>query len=139
LGNTYLFSRLIEGHFPNYDQVIPKDEKITATVGREEALAALRRAALLTSAESQAVKIDFLKNKTLFSSRSPNLGEAREEIESDTKGGDVAIGFNPNYLIDALKNLQSDKISFSLTEPDRPGVLKGEEGYLYVIMPMQLI
>ncbi len=53
-------------------------------------------------------------------------------------GDDVAIGFNPHYLIDALKNLDVEKISLSLTEPDKPGLLKGKDGYLYVVMPMQL-
>jgi len=138
VGDSYLSSRLIEGHFPNYEQVIPKEEKTTSLANREELLQAVRRTSLLTSPDSPAVKLDFVKGKILISSRSPNLGEAKEELLAESKGSDVAIGFNPQYLMDVLKNLDIDKVSLSLSDPDKPGLLKGKEGYLYVIMPMQL-
>jgi len=138
LGDTFLTSRLIEGHFPDYEQVIPKERKTTTTTNREEFLRAIRRTALLTSADSPAVKLDFLHGKILVSSRSPNLGEAREELPAEVSGNEVAIGFNPYYLIDALKNLDIEKISLSLTGPDKPGLVSGKDGYLYVVMPMQL-
>ena len=138
LGDTYLVSRLIEGHFPNYEQVIPKGEKTKVEAPREELLQAVRRAALLTSPDSPAIKMDFVKGKILVSSRSPNLGEAKEELSANVSGDDVAIGFNPYYLMDALKNLDIETVSFSLSDPDKPGLLKGKEGYLYVVMPMQL-
>lgn len=133
-----LFSRLIEGHFPNYEQVIPKEEKTVSTVDREHLLSAVKRASLLTSPESQSVKLDILKNKVLVSSRCPNLGEAREEVDATTEGDDVVIGFNPNYLIDVLKNLDVEKIHLGFTHPDKPGLVKGKDDYLCVIMPMQL-
>lgn len=138
MGDTYLVSRLIEGHFPNYEQVIPKGEKTKSTANREELLQAIRRVALLTSADSPAVKLDFVKGKILVSSRSPNLGEAKEEIAAEVSGDEVAIGFNPYYLIDVLKNLDMETISLTLSDPDKPGLLKGKDGYLYVVMPMQL-
>lgn len=138
LGQTFIISRLIEGHFPNYEQVVPKEERTTASVGREELLQGIRRAALLTSPDSPAVKLDFIKGKILISSRSPNLGEAKEEVGADVKGGDVAIGFNPHYLMDVLKNLDIDKVTFSLTDADKPGLIRGKDGYQYVVMPMQL-
>ncbi|MDD5085444.1 MAG: DNA polymerase III subunit beta [Candidatus Omnitrophica bacterium] len=138
LKNLFLISRLIEGAFPNYTQVVPKDEKTTSKLKREEFLSALRRAALLTTPEAQAVKLDFLKGKLLISSRSPNLGESKEEIGAEHDGEDVVIGFNPYYLIDVLKSLDVDDITMSLTVSDRPGVIKGKEGYTYVVMPMQL-
>jgi DNA polymerase-3 subunit beta len=138
-GETFLISRLIEGNFPNYNQVIPKEEGKTQTqVSREGLLQAVRRAALLTSVDSPAVKVDFVKGRVLVSSRAPNLGEAKEEIEAETNGRDVSIGFNPHYLTDALKNLDTESVLLSLTEPDKPGLLTGKEGYKYVIMPMQL-
>ncbi len=138
LGETYLVSRLIEGHFPNYEQVIPKEEKTTSQANREELLQAVRRTSIMTSPDAPAVKLDFVKGKILISSRSPNLGEAKEELAAEVTGEEVAIGFNPHYLIDVLKNLDIDKISFSLSDPDKPGLLRGKDGYLYVIMPMQL-
>ncbi|OGW84255.1 MAG: DNA polymerase III subunit beta [Omnitrophica bacterium GWA2_52_8] len=138
LGDSFICSRIIEGNFPNYEQVIPKESKITTSTDREELLQAVKRTALLTSPDSPAIKIDFVKGKILISSRSPNLGEAHEEIDAEIDGEDIAIGFNPYYIIDVLKNLDVEKVSLSLTEPDKPGLLKGKEGYLYVIMPMQI-
>ena len=138
LGKTLLNTRLIEGNFPNYEQVIPKEEKITSEVKRDELLQALRRAAVLTTPDSQLVKFDFLKDRLLISSRSPNLGEAKEEIAAEGSGNELAIGFNPIYLLDVLKNLDIETIRFCLTEADRPGLVRGKDDYLYVVMPMQL-
>ena len=138
LGKTILTSRLIEGHFPNYEQVVPKEEKIICSVRREDLLQAIRRANLLTSPDSQLVKFDFLKDHVLISSRTPNLGESREEIAAEVKGGELAIGFNPSYFLDVLKNLNVETVVLSLTEPDKPGVVRGQGRYCYVVMPMQL-
>ncbi|HOW58767.1 MAG TPA: DNA polymerase III subunit beta [Candidatus Omnitrophota bacterium] len=138
LEDTFLTSSLIEGNFPNYEQVIPKEEKTQILVNREELLQAVRRTSLLTSPEAPAMKFDFIKNKIIVSAKSPNMGEAKEEIPAEFKGNEVTIGFNPNYFLDVLKNLDEEKINISLTEPDKPGLIKGKEGYLYVIMPMQI-
>ncbi|MBI4398149.1 MAG: DNA polymerase III subunit beta, partial [Candidatus Omnitrophica bacterium] len=134
----FILSRLIEGHFPNYEQVIPKSEKTTSTVDREQLLLAVKRASLLTSPEAQSVKIDLLKNKLLVSSRSPNMGEAHEELEAELSGEDQTIGFNPDYLMDVLKNLDVEKVQLSVLGPDKPGLVKGKKDALHVIMPMQL-
>lgn len=137
-GDTYLISRLIEGTFPNFEQVIPTTEKTQSSVNRDGLLQAVRRASLLTSADAPAVKVDFVKGRILVSSRSPNLGESKEEIEAETDGKELSIGFNPYYLTDALKNLDIETVSLSLSDPDKPGLMTGKEGYKYVIMPMQL-
>jgi len=131
-GETVVVSKLIEGNFPNYEQVIPKEEKTKLCIKREEFLQSVRRAALLTSADSPAVKLDFLKNKILLSSRSPNLGESKEEIAAEVNGEQLSIGFNPQYMTDVLKHLDVENIEFSLTDPDKPGLVKGKDGYLYV-------
>ena len=136
--DTFLTSSLIEGSFPNYDQVIPKEEKTQAQANREELLQAVRRAALLTSAESPALKFDFIKNKILVSAKTPNMGEAKEELPASFKGEEITIGFNPVYFMDVLKNLSDENVSISLNSPEKPGLIRGREGYLYVIMPMQL-
>lgn len=137
-GDTYLISRTIEGNFPNFNQVIPKEEKTKSSVNREGFLQAVKRASLLTSADSPAVKVDFVKGKILVSSRSANLGESKEELDAETNGKDISIGFNPNYLTEALKTLDIENVSISLSDSDKPGLLTGKEGYKYVIMPMQL-
>jgi len=136
--DTYLTSSLIEGNFPNYEQVIPKEEKTQVQANREEFLQAVRRASLLTSPEAPALKFDFIKNKIIVSSKSPNMGEAKEELPAEFKGQEITIGFNPGYFLDVLKNLNDENVTISLTEADKPGLIKGREGYLYVIMPMQL-
>lgn len=136
--DTILISRLIEGRFPNYEQVIPKDVKTKTDVNRQELLSCLKRVSLLTSQENQAVKIDFIKDKLLISSRSPNMGEAKEEVPVKISGDDLTIGFNPSYIIDVLKNLDNETITLAMTDPDKPGLIKSENDYLYVVMPMQL-
>ncbi len=140
INNTTIISRLIEGHYPNYEQVIPKEENIIVKIKRGKMLSAIRRVSLLTSLESQAIKLDVIKtNKMILSSRSPNLGESKEEIDIEIiKGNEVTIGFNPTYLIDVLKNLEIEDIMLYLISPEKPGVIRGHEGYLYIIMPMQI-
>lgn len=138
VGGTFLSATLIEGKFPNYDQVIPRGKTTVAEIDRNEFLQCLRRAALLTSTEAPAVKMDFLKGRVMITARTPNLGEAKEEAVSRMEGKEMTIGFNPEYLMDALKSLETDTITFSLTESDKPGVVGGKEGYTYVIMPMQI-
>lgn len=133
-----IVSRLIEGHFPNYEQVIPKTETTQIKTDRDKLLAAVKRAALLTSTESQAIKVDIGKKSIMVSSKAPNMGEAREEVEAETEGDELVIGFNPNYLIDVLKNLNMESVSIGLSHPEKPAVIKGKDGYICVIMPMQL-
>lgn len=137
-GETILSATLIEGKFPNYEQVIPKNKTTTVEIEKNELLQCLRRAALLTSNEAPAVKLDFLKNRVMITARTPNLGEAKEEMVSRMEGKEMTIGFNPDYLMDVLKNLDVDNITISLSESDKPGVVSGKEGYFYVIMPMQI-
>ncbi len=137
-GDTFVISRLIEGNFPNYEQVIPKEETTQSSIVREDFLQAVRRASLLTTSESPAVKFDFVKGKLLVSSRAPNVGEAKEELAADVQGKEVSIGFNPHYITDILKHLDIENVSVSLSDPDKPGLMTGKEGFKYVVMPMQL-
>ncbi len=138
VGETFLSATLIEGKFPNYEQVVPKNKTTTVEIEKNEFLQCLRRAALLTSTEAPAVKIDFLKGRIMITARTPNLGEAKEEVVSRMEGKEMTIGFNPDYLMDVLKNLDVENVTISLSEADKPGVVSGKEGYFYVIMPMQI-
>lgn len=138
LGEIIIISRLIEGEFPRYDQVIPKEQKEKLFIATNKFLAATRRANLLTNQDSQAIKLDVFKDKMVISKNTPDIGETREEVEVEYKGDDLSIGFNPVYLIDVLKNVNEDRIGFEITAPDKPGVIRIKDSFVYVVLPMQL-
>jgi DNA polymerase III subunit beta len=133
-----LTSNLVEGQFPPYEDVIPKDTDKKMTAATAEYLSAIRRAALLTTEESKGVRMAFSKKGLVLTSRSPESGEATVNFPAKYEGSDVEIGFNPQFLTDALRVVDSDEISLELTAPNRPGLLKGGADFLYVIMPVNL-
>lgn len=136
--NISIISRLIEGQFPNYEQVIPKESKDKIVIDRERFLWAAKRVSILTSPDSQSIKLDLFKDKLIFSKNSPDMGEAKEEIDIEHKGQEFSVGFNPQYLIDVLKNLKDDNINLELTGPESPGIIRAQENYIYIVLPMQL-
>lgn len=138
MGSTKVVSRLIEGEFPNYEQVVPKEVKDKVGVSRVKLLAATKRAALFTNPDSLAVKIELTKDKMVLSKSAPYIGEAREEIAVEYKGKDLSIGFNPDYLIDVLKNINEETVNFEVGDAEKPGVIRIGGEYVYVVLPMQL-
>ena len=138
LGQITIMSRLIEGEYPNYEQVIPKKIKDELKINTQEFLQATRRASILTNQDSQSVKINITKDKMIITKNTPDLGEAREEMDVDYKGGELAIGFNPTFLIDVLKNVADENVKFGFIDPEKPAVIKSGEGYTYIILPMQV-
>jgi DNA polymerase-3 subunit beta len=138
VGDAVLVSNLVEGAFPPYEDVIPKDPDKKATMAREDFLGALRRAALMASEESKGVRFEFSKKGIVMSSRSPEAGEATVNFPCKYDGADLAIGFNPAYMADALKAVEDDTITLEMTVANRPGLLKAGEDFLYVIMPVNL-
>ncbi len=138
INSIVITSRLIDGEFPNYEQVIPKKTKEQVWINTQDFLSAARRASIFTSQESQSIKIDLSKNRVVISKNTPDVGEVREEIDAEYSGGEFSIGFNPSYLIDVLKNINDEKIQFGLTDPEKPGMIKAEEDYTYIVLPMQL-
>jgi DNA polymerase-3 subunit beta len=137
IGDTYLVSKLIEGNYPNYKQVIPGETKERITIEREQFLQAVRRVALLSSEKSNSVKLNFGKNDLEITSNTPDVGEARESLPINYKGKEFSIAFNPDYLADPLKTLESDEIFFDFTDELSPGVIRYNKPFLYVIMPMR--
>ena len=133
-----LTSNLVEGQFPPYEDVIPKDADKKMTAATADFLSAIRRAALLTTEDSKGVRMHFSKKGLVLTSRSPEAGEATINFPCKYEGAEVEIGFNPNFLIEALKVVDSDEISLEMTAPNRPGLLKGGPNFLYVIMPVNL-
>ncbi len=138
LGQIHITSRLIEGEYPNYEQVIPKKTKEEINLNTQDFLQATRRASILTSQDSQAVKINIIKDRMIITKNTPDLGEAREEMKVEYKGGEFVIGFNPGFLIDVLKNIQEENVKFSFIDPEKPAVIKSGEDYTYVVLPMQV-
>lgn len=133
-----LTTNLLEGQFPPYEEVIPKETDKKMVAGTADFLSAVRRASLLTAEDSKGVRMEFTKKGLTLTSRNPEAGEAKVDFACKYDGGDVTIGFNPTFLGDALKVVNTDEVSFELTAPNRPGLLKAGGNFVYVIMPVNL-
>jgi len=134
-----LSSNLVEGNFPPYRDVIPQDTDSKATLNTEVFARAVRRAAVLTNEESKGIRIAFATDGLTLSSRAPEMGEA--EIRSEVVGYDgepLEIGFNPNFILDALKVADIDEVTIDLKAPNKPGLIRSGANFLYVIMPVNL-
>ncbi|NLX15110.1 MAG: DNA polymerase III subunit beta [Phycisphaerales bacterium] len=137
--NGYVVSSaLVEGQFPNYDEVIPKDNDKSIELSTEAFISAVRRAALLTNEQSKGVRLSFTQDKLVLSSRAPEQGEATISMRAGYGGENVDIGFNPNFILDALRVVGTPTVNFEMKETNRPGVLKAGSEFMYVVMPVSL-
>src|SRR6266536_5623257 len=136
--SVLIITKLIEGNYPNYRQVIPSETKERVTLPRDEFLHALRRAEIMTSEKANSVKLTFGKNNLAITANAPEVGEAKESIAINYKGKEIAVAFNPKYLIDPLNALPDDEVFIELIDELSPGVLKINGPFLYVVMPMRL-
>jgi len=140
-GTTELSMRLVEGEFPDYRGVVPKESKYAITVGRDALHAAIKRAAIFSSERYHGVKLTLAKGEMTLSSTSPELGEANETIDADFKGEEFSVGFNSAYLLHALGVIPAESdVALGLTDEVSPGVLTTpvDSGFKYVVMPMRL-
>lgn len=140
-GRAVMVSNLVEGAFPPYEDAIPRDQDKKVTFDRDVMISAVRRAAVLTNEESRGVRLAFNgKDKQLeLSSRAPEMGQA--EIKVDLAGYDgenIEIGFNPNYITDALKVIDEPQVVMELKAPGKPALIKSGQDFLYVVMPVNL-
>ena len=143
---TQVFTRLIEGPYPNYEQVIPKDNDKTAVADRGQLTHALRRMAVVASEQTHRVKLSFHANTLRFSVETPDLGEAHEELEVEYAGDPLDIGFNAAYLLEVLRYMPTEDVKLTLKAPERaatiePAVRDGSEApdYLCLVMPLRLL
>jgi DNA polymerase-3 subunit beta len=136
--SVVIITKLIEGNYPNYRQVIPAEAKERISLPREEFLHALKRAEIMTSEKANSVKLTFGKNNLAITANSPEVGEARESMAVNYKGKEMSIAFNPKYMIDPLNALANDEVFIELIDELSPGVLKINGPFLYVVMPMRL-
>jgi DNA polymerase-3 subunit beta len=138
--NAFLSVRLIEGQFPDYRQVIPKNNTRAVELDRNAFFDSLSRVSLLANEKSRGVKFYLSTGKLEISSSNPDIGEAAETIETAYKGDPLEIGFNAKYLQDTLAVIQSPSVLFELNERMSPGLIRipDSEQYISVLMPMRL-
>ena len=134
---SLIVSKLVEGAYPNYKQVIPAESKHRVTLDKEELFHALRRAEIMTSEKANSVKLTFSENNLTFTANSPEVGESSETMAIKYGGEETSIAFNPQFFIDPLKALEEDEVHFEFTDQLSPGVVKVNHPFLYVIMPMR--
>jgi len=137
IDGVLIATRIIEGEFPNYNQVIPKPIKNRITMNTQELLSSIRRANLLATPDFQAIKFEVFSDKMVVSKTTPDVGESREEISVRYGGQEMIVGFNPNFLIDFLKNVDQEQIDMELLGSDKPAVLRLGD-YLYLALPMRI-
>ncbi len=133
-----LVSSLVQGNFPKYADVIPKDCSRKATIKTGEFEHRIRQAALLTNEESKGVKLSFKADAVTLSSRAPEAGEAEVTCPVKFTGDGLEMAFNPLFLTDALRVVACDEISFEMTASNKPAVIKAGSDFLYVLMPVDL-
>jgi len=134
----YLFSKVVEGNYPNYQQVIPKETHQRIALERELFLQCVHRAALVTSEKSNSVKIKLSANLLEITASSPDFGESHESMAIAYSGPDLQVAFNPQFVMDPLRALTKDQVFFELKDEVSPGVFKTLESFVCVIMPVRL-
>lgn len=141
--NVVVYTRLVDGHFPQYEDVVPKDSDKTAELNTSEFRAAVRRAALLTNEESRGVKMSFQGNQLVLSSRAPEMGEARIQMpvkfESPEGNAVFEIAFNPLFMLDVLKVVEGETIKLQMKSSNKPGLIREGNHYIHVIMPVNIL
>jgi DNA polymerase-3 subunit beta len=136
--SIYLFSKVVEGNYPNYHQVIPKETHQRIKLERELFLQCVHRAALVTSEKSNSVKIKLSTNLLEITASSPDFGESHESMAISYSGPELQVAFNPQFVMDPLRALTKDEVFFELKDEVSPGVFKTLESFVCVIMPVRL-
>lgn len=137
INGVLIATRIIEGEFPNYNQVIPKPAKSRIKMNTQDVLSSIRRANLLSTPDFQAVKFELFPNKLVISKSTPDVGESREVIPVEYEGEEMMVGFNPQLLIDFLKNINDEQIHMEILGSDKPAVMRLPD-YLYLALPMRI-
>ena len=139
-GGLEFVTKLVEGRFPDYNRVIPKNHKNHVTLGRTTLLASLQRAAILTSEKFKGVRMNFTPGVLGIASSNAEQEEAKEELEIDYGGDSFEIGFNVGYLMDVLANMGQDMVTVSLQDANSSALITNPEfeGFKYVVMPMRI-
>jgi len=136
----FLTSRVMEGTYPNYQQVIPKESAKKAVIERTALESALRRVAVLSKDKTNAVKVILQNGSVTLHTSNPDVGEATEDLPAQYRGESLTTGFNARYLLDALAVMDGDSVNLEISSPLSPCVLRseGDPGFLCVVMPMKI-
>ncbi len=139
-GGLEFVTKLVEGKFPDFNRVIPKNHRHHITLGRTTLLSALQRAAILTSEKFKGVRLNFAPGVLGIASSNAEQEEAKEELEIDYGGDSFEIGFNVGYLMDVLANMSQDMVTVSLQDANSSALITNPEyeGFKYVVMPMRI-
>jgi DNA polymerase-3 subunit beta len=138
VGPLMLTSRLIEGEFPNYRQLLPEQYESRLTVSRQQLIDAVRRVGLLAR-DTSPVRLEFNALGVKLSSSSPDLGQAVEAVEARYEGEDITAAFNPNYLADGLAAASGESVRLEVRDGLKPGIVRGEsDEFTYLVMPVRL-
>jgi len=135
-----MIMRLIDGQFPDYQEVIPKEGDKVLSLPRASLGGTLKRISLLSEEKSHAVRFELHDNRLRISSQNPDLGEAHEDIPVEYTGPKIEVGFNARYLLDVLSVIETENVSFELIDDQSPGVMRpaGMKNFAAVIMPMRI-
>ena len=143
---TEVYTRLIEGTYPNYEQVIPKDNDKFAIIDKDALASAVRRMAVVASDQTHRIRMAFESDRVHLTVLTPDLGEGEDELELTYEGEGIEIGFNAAYLLEVLKYMTTDEVKFTLKAPERAATIEpvpaeGEEAedFLCLVMPLRLL
>jgi DNA polymerase III subunit beta len=141
---TSVFTRLIEGPYPNYQQVIPKDNDKYAIADKVALTSALKRMSVIASDQTHRIRLSFNQALLRFSVQTPDLGEATDELPVRYTGDPLDIGFNANYLLEILRYMPTDEVKLTFKAPERAATLEPEgwsdpASYLTLVMPLRLV
>jgi DNA polymerase-3 subunit beta len=141
---TAVYTRLIEGPYPNYDQVIPRDNNRIAIADRQGLISALRRMSVIASDQTHRIRLSFNSGMLRFSVQTPDLGEATDEMAVKYTGDQLDIGFNATYLLEILRYIPTDEVKLTFRAPERAATLEPEGwsepgAYLCLVMPLRLL
>jgi DNA polymerase-3 subunit beta len=138
IDSIYLYSKVVEGNYPNYQQVIPKETHQRIKLERELFLQCVHRAALVCSEKANSVKIKLTSNLLEITAQSPDFGEAHESMAIGYSGPELQVAFNPQFVMDPLRALTKDEVFFEVKDEVSPGVFKTLDSFICVIMPVRL-
>jgi DNA polymerase-3 subunit beta len=141
--STEVYTRLIEGTYPNYDQVIPRDNDKVATIAKKALESAVRRMAVVASDQTHRIRLKFESGRVHLNVLTPDLGEGHDELEVGYEGEELEIGFNANYLLEVLRYMPTDDVDVAFKAPERAATIvpagEDEIDYLCLVMPLRLL